>query len=518
MSLENTFLLENARWPALLLDGGGVILHLSAGARELFGGSIQNKLLGTAVWAKENELSPGEFLARGAKKTQPREVRLRSQDGKTSTYIARVCNVTQGSRSLYLMELLDGLSTPQEGPGATPSPVEEERPRSPGSENSVLEASLAHKQKLDCALQLSRTVALDFNNALTSILGHTSHILARLDAKHPLRSSLVEIEKSAERAAEIASDLAAFSRQEKDAQAQQSGNLNDLIRRTVEAVKGGQNENIQWSLQLEKRLYTAKFEEAKMQQALLKILENSIQAISQTGTITIRTRNIDATENFKDNQIRLAPGNYVQLEVADTGSGISPENLPRVFEPFFTTKKEKGHRGLGLAWVYGIVTNHGGSVAISSEAGKGASVRVYLPAQKKIVRDESSPSDDLSGSQTILMIDDEDLLLTMGEMVLSSYGYTVLTANAGKKGLEIFTERANEIDLVITDLVMPQMSGRELIDHIRRIDPSVRIICASGFVRPPSMHEDEHYLQKPFASQDLLRKVKQVLMEGTNKI
>jgi len=185
-----------------------------------------------------------------------------------------------------------------------------------------------------------------------------------------------------------------------------------------------------------------------------------------------------------------------------------------VFEPFFTTKKDKGHRGLGLAWVYGIVTNHGGSVAITSQPKKGTKVRVYLPAQKKLVRDDGAHSNDLSGSETILMIDDEDLLLTMGEMVLSSYGYTVLTANTGKKGLEIFSSKAGSIDLVLTDLVMPQMSGRELIDHLRRIDPKVKIICASGSVRPPVIREEEHYLQKPFASQELLRKVKQVLLEN----
>jgi two-component system cell cycle sensor histidine kinase/response regulator CckA len=166
-----------------------------------------------------------------------------------------------------------------------------------------------------------------------------------------------------------------------------------------------------------------------------------------------------------------------------------------------------------LAWVYGIVTNHGGSVSISSEPGNGTIVRVYLPAQQKLVRDSGTPSGDLSGTATILMIDDEDLLLTMGEMVLSSYGYTVLTANTGKKALDIFASKSKKIDLVLTDLVMPQMSGRELIDHLRRIEPGVKIICASGSVRSPMIKEEEHYLQKPFASQELLRKVKQVLTE-----
>jgi CheY-like chemotaxis protein len=172
---------------------------------------------------------------------------------------------------------------------------------------------------------------------------------------------------------------------------------------------------------------------------------------------------------------------------------------------------------LGLAWVYGIITNHGGSVAVTSEVNKGTSVRVFLPAQKKVVRDQLADSADLNGHQTILLIDDEDLLLTMGEMILSSFGYKVLVANNGIKALEIFAARANEIDLVITDLVMPQMSGRELIERLRRISPEIKIICASGFIRPPSNEDDENYLQKPFASQDLLRKVKQVLGADSGK-
>lgn len=384
-------------------------------------------------------------------------------------------------------------------------------PLGTGNETTVMEAAIAHKQKLDCALQLTRTVALDFNNALTIILGHTSLLLSKLDSKHPFRASLVEVEKSAEKAAEIAHDLAAFSLQEKDGKTHQSGNINEEVRRAVELFKGSSPETIIWNVNLESKIYSASFDEAKIQQALLKILENAVQALEGFGTIYVRSSNVDVDSGLKDAQVRLGPGHYVCIEIVDTGYGIPEEILPRIFEPFFSTKKDKGHRGLGLAWVYGIVTNHGGSVAVSSELNQGTSVRIYLPAQKKVVRDRSANLDDLSGTQTILMIDDEDLLLTMGETVLSSYGYKVLTANSGKAALEIFSQKAAEIDLVITDLVMPQMSGRELVEHLRKISPAVKVICASGFVRPPSLGEDENYLQKPFASQDLLRKVKEVL-------
>lgn len=374
-----------------------------------------------------------------------------------------------------------------------------------------MDANVAQKQKLDCAMQLIRTVALDFNNALTSILGHASLLLSQIDAKNPLRNSLVEIEKSAERAAEIAHDLAAFSRQDKETKAQTSGNLNEVLRRTLDLFKESHPQQIEWRCDLQTRVYTANFDEAKMQQAFVKILENAVQALDGPGKISASTRNLDVTESWRDGALRLAPGPYVCVEFTDTGRGIPAEVLPRIFEPFFTTKRSPSHRGLGLAWVYGIVTNHGGSVAVSSELNKGTSVRVYLPAQKKIIHDSGPDAGDLTGKETVLMIDDEDLLLTMGEMVLSSFGYRVITANSGQEGVEKFSENAKDIDLVITDLVMPQMSGREVIEKLRRISPEVKIICMSGFVRQGAGDEGENYLQKPFASQDLLRKVKQVL-------
>ncbi|HLP76451.1 MAG TPA: ATP-binding protein, partial [Candidatus Paceibacterota bacterium] len=216
-------------------------------------------------------------------------------------------------------------------------------------------------------------------------------------------------------------------------------------------------------------------------------------------------------QGTQDRELRLAPGTYVCVEFSDSGRGIPAEVLPRIFEPFFTTKKSTGHRGLGLALVYGIITNHGGGVAVSSQPEVGTSVRVYLPAEKRIVQDSGVHHQDLNGSQTILMVDDEDLLLTMGKTILSSFGYKVFTANSGQKALDIFSKPDSRIDLVITDMVMPAMSGRELAEHIHRQSPETPILCTSGFVRPSNEPEDISYLQKPFTSQELLAKVKAVL-------
>jgi two-component system, cell cycle sensor histidine kinase and response regulator CckA len=500
MKSDFVFALEHASWPALVLSDSGVIQRANSSATSSFGGVTEaGGASAASIWSPENETTLEVFLARlGRSIPEPLLVKLRTKGGQTVGFQAYASSFSKEGQKYYLLQLFK--------PAAAAL-----TPGGPRPEGAALESSAALRQKLECALQLTRTVALDFNNALTSILGHTSLILSKMEPKHPWRSSLVEVQKSAEKAAEVAADLAAFSRQEKEAHSQVAGNLNELVRHTVGLFQAAGSTPVSWKLHLEPKLYTVAFDEPKMQQAFAKILDNAVQSISQNGTVAVRTRNQDVSSPTQDGNVRLAQGNYVCVEFEDSGCGIPAEILPRVFEPFFTTKKSPNHRGLGLAWVYGIVTNHGGSVAVDSQLRQGTTVRVYLPAQKKIVRDRALQTDNFSGTETILMIDDEELLLTMGEMVLSSFGYRVLTANSGDKALEVFTANQEKIDLVITDLVMPKMSGRELVEHLRRLSPGVRIICSSGYIRALNAGDEEMYLQKPFTSLDLLRKVRQAL-------
>jgi nitrogen-specific signal transduction histidine kinase len=407
---------------------------------------------------------------------------------------ASICSFSRDGQKCFLIQLLPEAGADSSGAGV--------------GENS--DHALAHQQKLECALQLARTVALDFNNALTSILGHTSLILSQLEPNHPWRSSLLEVEKSAAKAAEIANDLGMFSRQEREPKSQAAGNLNQLAQRTMELFQQqAPAAGISWELLLEKRLFTARFDEAKLQQALMRVLENALQAIRGQGHVTIQTRNVELAERAQDQNVQLAPGAYVSVEITDDGEGIAPEVLPRIFEPFFTTKGQ-GHRGLGLAWVYGVVTNHGGGVAVSSRLGAGTSVRIYLPAEKQLLSDNGLSGEDLRGTQTVLFVDDEDLLLNMGQKILSAYGYRVVTASSGPKALDVLATQS-PIDLVITDLVMPTMSGRELVEHIHEMRPETPILCTSGYVWPGGHQNETAYLQKPFTSQELLLKVKQVL-------
>jgi CheY-like chemotaxis protein len=218
---------------------------------------------------------------------------------------------------------------------------------------------------------------------------------------------------------------------------------------------------------------------------------------------------VELTQATQDRNVRLAVGTYVCVEISDNGTGIDEVALARVFEPFFTTKRPP-HRGLGLALVYGIITNHGGGVAISSLLGKGTSARVYLPAEKTFVH-ESFADKELHGTGTILVVDDESLLLTMAETILAEFGYRVLTASSGQKALQLLAQPETRVNLVITDLVMPGMGGRELIERIRQEGLEMPIITTSGYVLPEDKQTGAGYLQKPFTSTDLLRKVKAAL-------
>jgi two-component system, cell cycle sensor histidine kinase and response regulator CckA len=493
------FTLENAAWPALWIDSTGTIRCANQAALNTFGAAVEgdSSTLG-AIWSAENTQTPETFLAHWERSpVKLASLGFRLKGGRSGMFPTYICSEVREGQRYFLLQFFP--DTP--AVSARAKPAESSQP--------AMDSGLAQKQKLDCALQLIRTVVLDFNNALTTILGHTSLVLGKMESDHPWRTSLVEVEKSAEKAAEIANDLAAFSRQDKDIHAATAGNLNDLLRRSVELFQPPRSPLLRWNLQLESRLCSANFDEAKMQQAFVKILENAVQAVDERGSITVQTSNLDIRESWRDGTALVAPGHYVCVEITDNGSGIPSEIMPRIFEPFFTTKN--GHRGLGLAWVYGIVTNHGGNVAVVSQPEHGTTVRVYLPALKRIIKNKSFNHEELSGIETILFVDDDDLVLTMGQTVLSTFGYNVLVANNGQEAINIVAQAQESIDLVITDLVMPNMSGRELIDRLKQLAPGLRVICSSGFARPNNPEEDDLYLKKPFTSQELLQKVKHVL-------
>jgi len=494
MKPDFVFILENADWPALLLDGSGNILRANPAAVKTFGPVLEGDAPSlSAIWSAENGTTAGQFLAQwGLSPAGTVALKFLVKGGGTGVFSISICAFSREEEKFFIFQ-------------ADPETAGD------GAKNRPPDADFAQRQKLDCALQLARTVSLDFNNALTSILGHVSLMLGKAEPGHPWRPSLLAVEKSAQRAAEISSELAAFSRQEIEAPRTAAGNLNSVLNRCVDFFRNAPGAAIVWKLQLEKGLFAARFDEAKLQQALTKVLENAVEAVAgSAGQITLQTRNLELTEPTQDRNVQLAAGTYVCVDIADNGSGIDPAVLPRIFEPFFTTKG-RNHRGLGLALAYGIVSNHGGGVAVSSQPGAGTSVRIYLPAEKRLADETAGAGDTLNGSETVLVVDDEAILLTMTETILTEFGYKVLTASGGEKALAILAGNGVKVDLVVTDLVMPGMSGRELVERIRQLAPATRILCMSGYAMPADKRTNMPCLRKPFTSTELLAKVKRVI-------
>jgi signal transduction histidine kinase/CheY-like chemotaxis protein len=503
MKPEVVFGLDNAAWPAMLVNTSGAVLLANAAAKALFGTLLDGDPAElAAIWSVDNGKGAADFPAWWEQaQTTPLDLSFRAADGVQKQFSTAVAMLTSDGGKWLVLQLFAPAAAK-----ATELPTE--------FRNETGDAAL--KQKLACVLQLARTVSLDFNNALTGVLAHTSLLLGKAEPEHPWRRSLLEVEKSAERAAEIASELALFSRQEKETRRAPMGNLNTVVGRCLEVFQTANGARVSWRFTQERALYEARYDEAKVQQALNKIFENAVESFSgpHPGQVFVETRNVQLTEATQDRNVRLAPGTYVCVEIGDNGRGIEEPALARIFEPFFTTKNPP-HRGLGLALVYGIITNHGGGVAISSQAGKGTSARVYLPAEETFVPAAAAEGQELRGTGTILVVDDEALMLTMAEAILSDFGYRVLTANNGKQALQILEQPDTAVDLVITDLVMPGLGGRELMERIRQLGFEMPVLAMSGYVLPEDKQAQAGYLQKPFTTTDLLRKVKAAIAAGT---
>src|SRR5208282_1829018 len=271
MKPEIIFGLESAAWPAMLVNASCVVLRANAAATTTFSAALVGDAPSLSlIWAPDNGVTPEEFFARWEQSPKVgSELKLRVTGGTILKFNVVVCAFTREDNKWYVLQLLPAPPTAAESPAA-------------GTASEA--GGLILKQKLDCALQLARTVSLDFNNALTIILGHTSLVLSKMEPNHPWRDSLMEVEKSASKAAEIANDLGTFSRQEKETRAQTAGNLNLLLQRTVQFFQQNAGaEPVAWTLQLDRKLFTAKFDEAKMQQAFMKIIENALQALRERG-------------------------------------------------------------------------------------------------------------------------------------------------------------------------------------------------------------------------------------------
>ena len=384
-------------------------------------------------------------------------------------------------------------------------------------ERKRLEEQYQQAQKLESVGRLAGGVAHDFNNMLSVILGHCEMALMDLPSDNPLHGELTEVFKAAERAAQLTHQLLAFSRQEVAKPVLLD--LNREIESTLSMLKRLITEDIAlvWKPAVENLL--VRMDLAQCQQILANLVVNARDAIAGTGTITLETAAVLLDEKRCADFSECAPGAYVVLAVSDTGSGMDGATLANVFEPFFTTKPEGKGTGLGLAMVYGIVRQNGGAIRVESELGFGSTFSIFLPGAVENAVPAARTAGKAKpqrGAETILLVEDEEQILHLNARSLASLGYTVLSAISPERALEIARTATQPIDLVVTDIVMPGMNGRDLYGALATLLPGVKCLYTSGYTADVIadrgiLKEDVHFLQKPFTRGRLADKIREVL-------
>jgi PAS domain S-box-containing protein len=387
-----------------------------------------------------------------------------------------------------------------------------ERVRSEG-EKRRLETQLQQAQKMEAIGTLASGIAHDFNNIMMGILGNTSLMLAKIDSAAPHHQKLKNIEKYIESGSELTKQLLGFARGGK--YMVRSTQLRELVANSARMF-GRTRKEIHIHTEHLAEARPVEVDRGQIEQVLLNLFVNAWQAMPEGGDIYLSTTDA-RLDNDGSLPFRVEPGPYVRLSIMDTGVGMDPAILKRVFEPFFTTKEMGRGTGLGLASVYGIVKNHGGYITVSSEPGKGSTFDLYLPVSEKapLPQDRrSGPAE--KGSETVLLVDDEQITLEVGEEILRELGYSVLTARSGRTAVDLFRENADRIDLVILDMIMPDMSGGRTFDALRSIDPGVKVLLASGYSLTGEAsiileRGCNDFIQKPFNMTQLSDKIRSVL-------
>jgi PAS domain S-box-containing protein len=382
-----------------------------------------------------------------------------------------------------------------------------------------LEDQLRQSQKMEAIGRLAGGVAHDFNNILTVINGHSELLLQRyLDSNDPMRWEVEQIQEAGERAAVLTHQLLAFSRRQSSQP--QLLNLNEVITSLQKMVQRLIGENIKLGIKLEPTLGLVKADAGQMEQVLMNLIVNARDAMPQGGKLTIETANVDLDETYTEQHLEMTPGPYVLLTVTDTGVGFDTETQTHIFEPFFTTKESGKGTGLGLSTVYGIIHQSNGDIWVYSELEKGTTFKIYLPqiteeADEEVVS-SPTPVKSLEGTETILLVEDEANVRLVARKFLQKKGYTVLEAGHPKKALQICQQHEEQIDLLITDVIMPDMSGRELAERLSRNFSNLKVLYISGYANEALdqqglLGSGIAFLEKPFSSDALARKVREVL-------
>jgi PAS domain S-box-containing protein len=390
------------------------------------------------------------------------------------------------------------------------------------TERKRLEAQLHQVQRMKAIGTLAGGIAHDFNNLLMTIQGNTSLMLLDMDPSNPLYERLENIEQTVQGAAELTGQLLAFARGGK--YEVRSTNLNEIIKKQ-NRIFGHAKKEIAVRGKYEENLWAVEVDQGQIIQVLLNLYVNAADAMPDGGELQVQTENV----SFRESDVEQFPfevesGNFVKVSVTDTGVGMDEVTQAKIFEPFFTTKEMGRGTGLGLASAYGIVRNHGGIINVYSRKGEGTTFNFCIPASKNVVKEEKkSPEKILQGEETVLLVDDEETVIDVGQHMMEKMGYKVLTAKDGKTALEVYAKNRERIKMVIIDMVMPGMGGGQVYDRIKELNPAVKALLSSGYSMDGKAAEImnrgcDGFLQKPFSMKELSKKMREILGDGKNNV
>ena len=379
------------------------------------------------------------------------------------------------------------------------------------TERKRLEEQLHHSQKLEAIGRLAGGVAHDFNNLLMVISGYSQMLLEALPPDERSRTDLEQVIKAGERASDLTAQLLAVSRRQPVSPKilDLNGLVNDM-QRMLQRVIG---EDIRLTTSLDPHLKRIQADPGQIEQVVLNLAVNARDAMPNGGTLTVQTANVHLDEAYTRKHLSPAPGDYAMLSISDTGGGMDHEVQSHLFEPFFTTKEKGKGTGLGLSTSYGIIKQSGGEIRFTSEIGAGTTFQIYLPVAERQI-DQTQPRTEIptvAGSETILLVEDEAAVRTVLERMLKQSGYRVLACDSPQEALRVSVEQAGKIDLLVTDMVMPGMSGLELGERIQHAWPGLQVLYVSGYADSSGVSRPEAFLQKPFKPEALAVKVREVL-------
>jgi len=382
------------------------------------------------------------------------------------------------------------------------------------TERKRLEAQLQQVRRMEAIGTLAGGISHDFNNLLMGILGSASLMLSNIRPNHPHYEGLKDIEQHVQSGAELTKQLLGFARGGR--YEVKPIDLNKLIKKTSEMF-GRTKKEIKICKKYQENIWPIEADQSQIEQVLLNLYVNAWQAMPGGGDLYLQSENVSLDQNQAKPLGIEHRRRYVKLSITDTGAGMDEATRRRIFDPFFTTKEMGRGTGLGLASVYGIVKNHGGIIEVNSQKGEGTTFTIYMPASDKAIVEETAVSGEiLKGTETVLLVDDEDRIVDIGEKSLNFMGYKVLIARNGKEAVEFYKKNPAGIDIVILDMIMPEMGGGEVYDRLKEINPHVKVLLSSGYSINGEATEIldrgcNGFVQKPFSMKELSQRIREIL-------